>query len=248
MGLTGTLSVGRSALASHQVAIQVTSNNIANANTPGYTRQVTRLTPLRDQQIAPGQFVGTGVGVDSISRAVDESLVARLRASISGGSGAEVIRQWLGRVEAAFNELSDQDLSTRLSTFFGAWSNLANKPQDIGLRQIVLQAGDAVANWMRDLRTQLSSLATDVDERLQAAVNTADDLARKIAQINTEVVRAEGGSNAPANGLRDQRDVLLGELAELINVQTRLQPSGAMNVYVNSEPLVMEGDTQGVAL
>src|SRR5262245_30420911 len=108
MGLTSTLSVGRTALSTHQVAIPVTTNNIANVNTPGYTRQVGRVAPLEDQRVGADQFVGTGVGVDAITRAIDESLTARLRASTSDGESAGVLKQWLGRVEAAFNELSDE--------------------------------------------------------------------------------------------------------------------------------------------
>lgn len=248
MSLIGALNAGKTALAAHQVAIQVAGNNIANVNTPGYTRQVGKLGPNADQRYAPGQFVGTGVHVDSIARAIDESLNSRLRGAVSDGEGAAVMKQWLGRVEAAFNELSDEDLSTRLSKFFNAWSNLANKPQDTGLRQIVVQAGESVATWMRDLRGQLTALNENVDERLRGVVDDADALARQVADLNRQIVRAEGGDGGPANGLRDQRDAVLQKLSELVNIQTKQQDSGAVNVYVNSVPLVLDGVSRGVAL
>ena len=248
MSLIGALNAGKTALATHQVAIQVAGNNIANVNTPGYTRQVGKLGPNQDQRHAPGQFVGTGVHVDSITRAIDESLSSRLRGAVSDGEGAAVMKQWFGRIEAAFNELSDEDLSTRLSTFFASWSNLANKPQDTGLRQIVIQAGESVATWMRDLRGQLKALNDNVDERLQGLVDDADALSRQVAELNRQIVRAEGGDGGPANGLRDQRDVVLQKLSELVNIQTRQQDSGAINVYVNSVPLVLDGVSRGVAL
>ncbi|HRK30886.1 MAG TPA: flagellar hook-associated protein FlgK [Tepidisphaeraceae bacterium] len=248
MSLSGALNVGRSALSTHQVAIQVTSNNIANVNTPGYTRQTAKLAALRDQRIGPDLYVGTGVGIDSITRAIDASLNGRLRASTSDGEAADVIKQWLGRVEATFNELSDEDLSTRLSNFFNSWSNLANKPQDIGLRQVVLQAGESVATWLSDVRGQLSGLNADVDDRIKAVATTADGLARQIADLNTQITQTEGGGGGQANGLRDQRDVLLGKLSELINIQTKEQPSGAINVFVNSEPLVTNGESTGIGV
>jgi len=248
VSLNGALNVGKTALATHQAAIQVSSNNIANVNTPGYTRQVARLAPNPDQQIRPDLFIGTGVNLESITRAIDESLNSRMRGAVSEGESGGVARQWLGRIEAAFNELSDQDLSTRLSTFFSSWSNLANKPQDIGLRQIVVQAGESVASWMRDLRGQLKSLNTDINDRLKGLTSDADAIARQVADMNRQIIQAEGGGTGPANGLRDQRDQLLQKLSELINIETRPQASGAVNVYVNSIPLVLDSTTRGVGL
>lgn len=248
MSLSGTLSVGRTALATHQVALQVTSNNIANVNTPGYTRQVAKLGTLPEQQIKPGQYVGTGVEIDSITRAIDESLNGRVRSSIADGESAGVLKQWLGRVEAAFNELSDEDLSSRMSKFFNSWSNLANKPADVGLRQIVMQAGDSVAGWMNDLRTGLADLSGDVNDRIGALVQTADGLTNQIARLNNEIMRAEGGTGGTANGLRDQRDELLRQLSELVNIETRQQDNGSVSVYVNSEPLIEGASSQGIGL
>ena len=145
MSLIGTLNVGKSALAVQQAALQVTGNNIANAGNADYTRQVAKTSPSLDQKIQPGMFVGTGVDLTAIQRQIDEALNTRLRASVSDSEAASTTQEWLGRVESVFNELSDEDLSTGMSKFFNAWSNLANKPQDVGLRQVVLQNGEAVA-------------------------------------------------------------------------------------------------------
>src|SRR3954470_4736147 len=142
MSLTGALNIGRAALAAQHAAIQVTANNIANAGNADFTRQTSDLAPTRDQQIRAGVFIGTGVDLTGIQRQIDEALQGRLRASISDSEGADTTDQWLGRVESVFNELGDDDLSTKLSTFFGSWSNLANKPEDAGLRQVVLQSGN----------------------------------------------------------------------------------------------------------
>jgi flagellar hook-associated protein FlgK len=92
---------------------------------------------------------------------------------------ADTTQQWLGRIEAVFNELGDDDLSTRLSTFFGSWSNLANKPQDMGLRQVVLQEGQSVATWFNDMRRQLGGLQQDADARTKALVTDADTTASR---------------------------------------------------------------------
>src|SRR3954453_1642049 len=177
MSLIGALNIGKSAMSVSQAAIQTTGNNIANAGNADYTRQVSKTSPSKDQQIMPGIFVGTGIDLTAIQRQIDESLEGRIRGSVSDDEAANVTQQWLGRVESVFNELSDQDLSTQLSTFFNSWSNLANKPQDIGLRQVVVQNGTNLAQAMKDLRTQFGSLQGDVDQQLAAQAKNANGIA-----------------------------------------------------------------------
>ncbi len=247
MSLTGTLNVGKTALLANQLGLQTVGNNIANAGNENYTRQVVRMSASKPQEIRSGLFVGTGVNVDEIDRMVDESIEQRLRSAISDGEGAEATSQWLSRVEAVFNELSDEDLSTSMSTFFNSWSSLANKPQDIGLRQIVVQNGANLAERVKSMRTQVGNLLGDVNERLTAYAADADDLARKIAELNTQIASAESG-NGSANGLRDNRDAILKELAKSMNVSTDEDASGMVNVFVGSEPLVLGGTSRGVGV
>src|SRR3954464_6642738 len=168
MSLIGALNIGKSAMSVSQAAIQTTGNRMANAGNADYTRQVSKTSPSKDQQIMPGIFVGTGIDLTAIQRQIDESLEGRIRGSVSDDEAANVTQQWLGRVESVFNELSDQDLSTQLSTFFNSWSDLANKPQDIGLRQVVIQNGSSLAQSVQDLNGQLDSLQDDVDNRVEA--------------------------------------------------------------------------------
>jgi flagellar hook-associated protein 1 FlgK len=249
MSLIGALNVGKSALAIQQAAIQTTGNNIANAGNADYTRQTSNLSPSKDQQIRPGTFVGTGINLDSIQRQIDEALQARLRGSTSDAESADTTQQWLSRVEAVFNELSDQDLSTQLSTFFNSWSSLANKPQDIGLRQVVVQNGQSVASFLKNLRQQLGSLQKDAGDRLKAVAADADNLAQQVADLNAQIVQAEGGAGGSANGLRDQRDGVLKKLSELMDVKTVAQDNGTViDVYVGSEPLVVGTTNRGVGI
>lgn len=247
MSLLGALNVGKTALAVHQAAIQVTGNNIANAGDPTYTRQTASVSPNRDQQIRPGVFIGTGINLTGVQRQIDEALQGRIRSSEADFAAADATQQWLGRVEAAFNELTDQDLSTQMSVFFNSFSDLANKPQDVGLRQVVLQAGQSLADMFHNLRGQLGSLQSDSDERLKALTSDANGLAQQVADLNSQIVQAEGASNGTANSLRDQRDAILGKLSELIEIKT-IQDGSVMNVYVGSEPLVLNSTSRGVAL
>src|SRR5690606_18989086 len=101
-----------------QAALQVTGNNIANAGNADYTRQTASITPAKDRQYSTGTFIGTGVDLSGISRQIDEALTGRIRGAIADDAAATAEQQWLSRMEAVFNELSDEDLSTQLSTFF----------------------------------------------------------------------------------------------------------------------------------
>src|SRR6266699_5053355 len=158
MSLVSALNIGKSALAVHQAAIQVTSNNVANAGNTDYTRQTAHIVPGSEQLYKPGVFLGSGLNLDAVQRQIDESLQARIRSSISDSESATSRQQWLSRVETIFHELGDDDLSTQLSTFFNSWSDLANKPQDTGLRQVVLQNGNSLGQSFQNVRSQLSGI------------------------------------------------------------------------------------------
>lgn len=246
MSLIGALNTGKTALAVHQAAIQVTSNNVANAGNPNYTRQVATSVPGRDVQSRTGLLIGSGVNLTSIERQIDSALEQRIRGSVADGEAAATQQQWLGRVESIFHELGDDDLSSQLSAFFNAWSNLANTPGDNALRQVVLQTGQTVAGTLQTLRGNLSDLQGDIDKRLNLLASDANGLAQQVADLNEQIALAEGSTNSTANALRDQRDGVLKQLSELIDV--KVQETGPMvNVLVGSEPLVLGTTNLGIS-
>ncbi|HEX8325837.1 MAG TPA: flagellar hook-associated protein FlgK [Tepidisphaeraceae bacterium] len=247
MSLNGLLNIGGTALAVNTSAIQTTGNNIANVGNADYTRQSVKLGSTVDTKVGPGQFVGNGVRLDGIARQINEALEARLRGATSDGSSANARQDWLGRVESVFNELSDSDLSTKLSTFFKGWSDLANKPQDAGLRQVVLQNATSVTEWFHQIDNSLDALQGDLNNQVKGLSERADHIAGEIAKLNARVTAAEGGNQgASANGLRDQRDALIKELSGLMDIQTVQTSNGSMNVYVGSEPLVFNAQSSGI--
>ena len=154
MSINGALQIGQSAILASQTAIQVAGNNLANASTPGYHRQVARLSPSRPEYIGRAGFVGTGVQMQRIVRTVDTALQGRTRAAISDQNAAEIDQRFLNAIESIRNELSDQDLSSRLSAFFNSFSELANSPNDEAVRTVVIQQASGLANAMRELRNE----------------------------------------------------------------------------------------------
>lgn len=248
MSLIGALNLGKSALAVQQAALQVTGNNISNAGNADYTRQSADVSPSPDQQIAGGFLIGTGIDLNGIQRQVDDALNARIRGSVSDNQSASTTADWMGQVQSVFNALSGTDLSSTMSTFFNSWSNLANNPQDSGLRQVVLQDGQAVASQFNSLNTSFAGLRSNLSDQLTGLVGNASQLAQQVADLNKQISTAEGGGSGQANALRDQRDAVLKQLSQLVNIQTVDQGNGVTNVYVGSEPLVVNTTARGLAV
>jgi flagellar hook-associated protein 1 FlgK len=244
MSLSGAFQIGVSALNASQLAIQVTGNNLANAATPGYSRQVARLAPLRGDTSVPGLSIGHGVGVSEVRRQIDDALQTRLWGGVSDEASAHQRLGILAQVETALNELTDQDLSSELAAFFGAWSEAANGP---GSNASVVNQGDKLAGFIRRLRSDLVGQRSQMDQTLGAAVSTANDLLSQIAVLNRAVVGAEAGG-ATENSLRDQRDGLISELSQYVDVSVQEQPSGAVNILVGSTPVVLGSESRGMSL
>jgi len=247
MGISGALQIGRSGLLANQSALEVAGNNLANIATPGYHRQTLVLQPTRSQEVQQGQFIGTGVQVQQIVRQIDLALEGRIRAAISDQSQSQASQEILTQLEAIQNELSDIDLSSHLGAFFNAFSDLANRPDDNAVRAVVLQEGQSLATFIRGLRSDLVQLRSQVDQSIESTTQVVDDLLTQIQQVNTEIAKTEQGAGG-AHGLRDQRDLLLGELAQLLDISIIEQSTGATDVFVGSLPIILNGLSRGVEI
>lgn len=247
MSINGALQIGRSALTTSQAGLQTAGNNMANAATVGYTRRSVHLAPSRDEMVANGAFLGTGVELSAIRREVDTALQSRLRDAIAEEHGAVIDQRFLTQIETLQNELTDNDLSTLLSEFFNSFSEAANNPQDSAIRSLVVQQGDAVASRIAELRQGYISMRQQVDRSLGQSVTAANDLLDSIASLNTQIATTEHDGTVAA-GLRDKRDVLLNELSGYVDISTVEQENGATDVFIGSTPVVLDGTNRGLEL
>ncbi|MEL6498463.1 MAG: flagellar hook-associated protein FlgK [Planctomycetota bacterium] len=243
MGLGSAFSIGRSALQASQLGVQVASNNLANAATPGYARQVLGLEAIPGSGASTS--TGRGVQFTGVRRQIDEALNARLNGAISDAAAAQESRRILGSIETALNELTDLDLSSELGAFFTSFSELSNGTQS---QAQTIEQGELLAGFFRRLRGDLADQRTQLDDRLGALVEQADALASEIAALNEEIVRTEGGGVTTNNPLRDRRDELVRELSQLADISTVEQASGAIDVLVGSSPIVLGARSQGIEL
>lgn len=247
MGLSSALQVGRSGLFASQTALEVAGNNLANVATRGYHRQEAVVAPAAPSEIAIGTFVGRGVNLESVVRHVNTALEGRLRGSIADQSAAATRAELLVQVETIQNELSGSDLSSELNEFFNAFGELANQPLDSSLRSLAVTQGEALVGFIGNLRSSLTDVRSQLDTQLGAAVRSADDLLNQIEQVNKTIVESELGQGG-ANSLRDQRDILVEELSNLLEVSAVELPSGGVDLFVGSTPLLLNGKSRGLEL
>jgi flagellar hook-associated protein 1 FlgK len=246
VSLGSSLQIGRTALTASQIALQITGNNLANASTAGYSRQVTTFSPQGGSRYGSA-YLGRGVQVSDVRRMADDALTARLWTGTSNQSAANNDLALLSQVEGTLNELTDSDLSSELGKFFNSWSELANNPSSAGSRSLVVQQAGTLGSYLKTMRQDLQATSRQIDQQLGASVHHADGLLSEIARVNQQVAEAEAGG-AVANDLRDKRDGLIGELSEIVQVSTVEQNSGAVDVLIGSTPVVLGSQSRGLEM
>jgi flagellar hook-associated protein 1 FlgK len=245
MSLSTSLLIGRSGLTAAQTGIQVAGDNISNAATPGYTRRVLSLSPAAGPFRGENNYNGQGVLVERISRALDPAILSRLRSAVSDEASAQASYQALSQVESVLAPLSETGLSTQLGEFFDAFSELANNPGSAESRTLIVQQGQSISSYLRGLRSDLRTLQEQLETQIESGVERANGLLTEIGELNRAIANSElgRGENAP---LRDQRDSLVQELAGLLDVSVLERDSGAVDLYVGSTPIVLEGRSLGL--
>jgi len=246
MGLIDTsLQIGKSALLSHSLAMDVVGNNIANATTEGYARQVVDLRSAQGVRTSEGPYLGLGVNAESIRRISDFYLEQRLRDARSSLEDLKSRDESYGQIEGIFNELTNNDLSSAMNSFFTALNNVQANPEERSVRTAAVESAKTFTEAIRGLRDKLDQLRANIDSEVTGAVSTANSITKQLAEINVEILRLEAGGTkgGSATALRDRRDMLLGQLSDIIEIRTVEQPSGMVNVFAGSDPLVMDSQS-----
>jgi flagellar hook-associated protein 1 FlgK len=230
------LSIARTAIASHQTAMQTVSHNLANAETPGYSRQRAELTAKWPQAFGFG-IVGTGATVSNVIRLRDEMLDNSFRREAGTRDAFLTRRDVLAEAEGILGEPGDSGLTPTLDAFWNAWSDLSNNPASASSRNVVRQRGIQVASALNSYTLRLNDLGSRTREKLSSTVDEINVLAGQVADLNRQITSAEvNGLQAP--DLRDARDRIADKLAELAGARTEIQANGTLGVYVRSMMLV----------
>ena len=235
----GVLSIGSKALLVQQKGIYVTGNNIANINTPGYTRQRLNMSndfPV-DSSIGP---VGTGVRAVDVERIYQRFLGVQINNETQSLGKWEANKDMLERVEMILDESNGYGLSQVMSEFFNAWQDLTNNPSGAVERSVLVAKSETLAATFSKNYQDLQTVQQDIDTMISGAVEDINLLSEKIVSLNQKIIQVESGGDA-ANDYRDQRDVLLNELSELIDIDSFENANGGVTVSVGSGQPLVEG-------
>ncbi len=229
-----------------RVALQTVSHNIANANTPGFSRQDVVLSARRPLQMAYGTL-GRGAQIEQVRRLTDAFLLEKHRSQTARLAGYEQLDGALGEVEAIFGSTDNDHLGTSLNAFFNAWSDLATPPVNQALKQGVASAARALATDLRATAAALTELERSLNDGIARELQDVNALLRQVAALNGQVLQSESqGGNA--NDLRDQRDQLLVQLSRLTRVSVLEREDGTLDVVLKGRTVVTRAHAEQLVL
>ena len=247
------LDIATRSLRAQQTLVDIANQNIANANTPGYSRQeaVVKETlpypiPVFRQSGAPGQL-GTGVEVKEVNRSRDLFADYQYRNQVAAQGNWDAQSSGLKQIEAVVNEPSSSGLSTLMTKYWQGWQEVANSPSDVSVRANLLEQGKALAESFQSTVHQFQQQQRDVDSQVSLTVDDVNNYAKQIANLNTQISQVETGG-MKANDLRDQRDLLLDKLSGLVGVTSVESSEGSVNVYIGGHQLVDRSTAHTVGL
>ncbi len=234
------LGIGISALQSAQAGLLTTQNNIANANTPGYHRQIITQVQLPSQLTGSG-YVGSGVVVDGVARVYSQFLDKQL---LSVGTQNSYLQTYNQQVTQIDNFLADPNagLSPALQSFFSAVQDVASNPSSVPSRQALLSNANALVGRFTSMQSRFNDIRDGINQQVQSTVNTINSYSKQIASLNDQIALATGvaDSGQVPNDLLDQRDQLIGQLNQLVKVSTVSGSNGELNVFIGQgQPLVV---------
>lgn len=247
------INIGQSGLAAAQLGQDITGQNIANANTPGYSVQSldqTASDPYTqadlNTQLTPG-LIGSGVSVAGIRRASDQFLDTQVRNANSSLQSETAQSDALRQVDGAFGEPSDTGLNAALTKFFSAFQDVANTPENTGVRSAAVQQGAALASTFQTVQAGLTAAASSLSGQAGADIQAINTDSAQIAALNLSIQAGTRGGQSP-NDLLDQRGALLDKLSGLANITVQTNPNGSVNVAIGSTALVVGTDSASVSL
>lgn len=234
------LNIAKSGLFASQRALNVIGHNIANVNTPGYSRQRVEVTESDPLSLASGQgMIGTGVDTQHITNVRDEFLDLKYRNEFQAFGEWEARAGVLKDIEVIMNEPTDTGIRKVMDQYFSALQQLSENPEDLTVRALVRERGIALAKSVNHMGNQLEKEQQDLDFNVKTVVGEINGYADQIADLNEQIIKYElDGSNA--NDLRDQRNLTLDKLSELIKIDTIEDKNGGVKVMTSGNQLVSQ--------
>lgn len=240
------LDIGSSALQAAYTRLQTTSHNIANASTPGYTRQEAQ-TEAMVAQFTGGGFIGGGVAVSTIARTYDHHLTREMHTAQAALSTDKARADSLARIDRLFSD-SDNGIGARYDSLNLAMADLVNQPHDPAVRTVAMQRADDLTATVRGIDEELSRIRTDTDRQATQLVRRVNSDLEKLAQLNNRIGAAAGDSQPP-NDLMDQRDATVSRINEVIQATAHINDNNTVSLFAaTGDALLISGEPAVLAL
>ncbi len=239
-GLTSLLNLGNGALFASQSAIQVTGNNIANVNTEGYSRQAVRFEENVSIDSRPGQL-GTGAIAAEVFHYFNKFVEEQYNDRSSIYQRWDTQQEVLQSVESLFNEANSDGLNAMMNQFFNDWQELAKRPDDDAVREALLAHSDNLLMLLHDTDQNLTRMQNQMDDFIRQEVTDANDLITRIADLNRQIQIHDVPGVNNANTLIDQRNGLVRDLAEKMDVDVIDNGGGDFTVNTKAGYTLVDG-------
>ena len=252
MSLSIGLDTAVKALRAHQLAVDVASHNIANAQSPGFSRQRVLLRPIgitsTDRNSHDALLGRTGMGVDAsdVRRMRDIFLDFQARQTMGAKGQYSAYSAPLSQAEVVFNDPSDNGISSLLGKFWSAWHDVVNDPESSAARTALVHSTSTLTSRLQRAHADLTQQRTDLNIRVSSIAGQINSAASEIATLNFQIKQVELNGDQ-ANDLRDRRDVLLDQLSGLAQITYTEQPDKTVTVYLGNHELVTASTARAVA-
>lgn len=235
-GLNSIMDTSLSALFAAQAGLATTGHNIANANTPGYTRQQV-LFAARRPELTPLGAIGRGVDVQGIRRIQDEFLLTNLRSQTARGQSFASVDSALSEVETILGSVDNDMLGKAMSTFFTSWNVMSQPPITPSMKENVVTSAASLVAAFHSVDESLTTLESNIDHSIQLEIGNLNQLLTQIADMNRQIMGAEAGGE-PANDLRDQRDLLITKVSGIAEVAVHERSDGTKDIILAGRTMV----------
>lgn len=244
--MSGLFSIATSALSAAYTALETTGNNIANANTPGYSRQVVDFTAQVETGLS-GNYIGQGVAVAGITREYNQLLTQQVDQAQAASNQANTHANLLSQVSNLFSSTTGS-LGDQVNQFFAQVQTLTQQPTNVAVRQSVLSSAQQMAANFNDTYDQLQQMQQTANQQIGQEIATVNTTSAQIAKLNDQIALATASGGTP-NDLLDQRDQAIQTLNQSIGVTTMTQSDGSVNVFLASgQPLVVGDQVTQMAM
>ena len=237
--MAGIINIGVSALNAFKRQMETTGHNIANVNTPGYSRQVVQFE-ARPAQVSAQGYVGSGVDAGAVQRRYDQFLADRVREYSASHQEFAVYEQRARQIDSVLADAS-AGIDGMMQQFFASVNDVADDPTSIAARTVMLDRAEQLAGRFNALDGWLEDIRHHLNRDLGNQVGEVNELARSLAQVNGRIINLAGTPGGIPGDVLDERDRLLDRLSGFTSISTVEQSDGAMNVFIGSGQALVVG-------